>query len=149
MLDPDDRILLVRFLFPSGRTVWATPGGGIERGESSEEAVLRELAEETGLDGVQVGPVVWTRLHVIPFINGQFDGQYEQYHLVHTPPFIPAPRHSWEQMNAEYVFELRWWTLAELEAAEGEETFAPSRLPDLVRDLLERGPPATPIDTGV
>lgn len=147
VLDPDDRILLVRFVFPSGETFWATPGGGIEAGESSEEAVRRELAEETGLESVEVGPLVWTRLRIIAFTSGQYDGQREQYHLVRTPSFTPKPRLSWAQLNAEYVFELRWWMLAEIEAA--EETFAPRRLPELVRDLVANGAPLAPIDAGV
>ena len=147
VLDPDDRILLVRFLFPTGKTFWATPGGGIEMGESSGEAIRRELAEETGLDDVDVGPVVWTRLHIVPFIGGRYDGQREQYHLVRTPAFTPEPRLSWEQLNAEYVFELRWWALAELE--EADETFSPRRLPELVRDLVVNGAPLAPIDAGV
>ena len=74
MLDPDDRILLVRFEFPSGRTFWATPGGGIEAGETPEDAIRRELAEETGLTDVEIGPVVWTRLHIVPFIGGRGTG---------------------------------------------------------------------------
>jgi len=147
VLDPDDRILLVRFAFPSGKTFWATPGGGIEPGESSEDAIRRELAEETGLTIVDVGPVVWTRLHIVPFIGGQWDGQHEQYHLVRTPAFIPTPRHTWEQLNAEYVFELRWWALAELGAA--EETFAPRRLAELLGDLVANGAPLPPIDAGL
>jgi len=147
VLDPDDRILLVRFLFPTGKTFWATPGGGIEAGESSEEAIRRELAEEAGLEGVDVGPVVWMRLHIVPFIGGRYDGQREQYHLVRTRPFTPEPRLSWEQLNAEYVFELRWWALAELE--EADETFAPRRLPELLRELLANGAPPAPIDAGV
>ena len=147
VLDPDDRILLVRFLFPTGKTFWATPGGGIEEGESSEEAIRRELAEEAGLEGVDVGPVVWMRLHIVPFIGGRYDGQREQYHLVRTRPFTPEPRLSWEQLNAEYVFELRWWALAELE--EADETFAPRRLPELLRELLANGAPPAPIDAGV
>jgi len=51
VLDPDDRILLVRFEFPDGM-FWATPGGGIEPGETPEEAVRRELAEEAWLTSV-------------------------------------------------------------------------------------------------
>ena len=57
------------------------------------------------------------------------------------------PALSWEQLNAEYLFELRWWTPAELD--EAEETFAPRRLPALLRELLRDGPPAEPIDVGV
>ncbi|MFM7686187.1 MAG: NUDIX domain-containing protein, partial [Actinomycetota bacterium] len=32
VLDPDDRILMVRFEFPDAGTRWALPGGGIEPG---------------------------------------------------------------------------------------------------------------------
>ena len=98
MLDPDGSILLVRFEFP-GRTIWATPGGGIEPGESAAEALRRELAEETGLEAPEIGPLIWTRLHIIPFIGGAWDGQREQYHLVRTAAFTPRPRLSWEQLE--------------------------------------------------
>ncbi len=146
VIDDSDRILLVRFEFPA-KTVWATPGGGIERDETHADAIRRELEEETGLADPEIGPAVWTRLHVIPFINGQWDGQREQYHLVRTASFTPRPRLSWEQLQAEYVFELRWWTLPELEGADAN--FAPGRLPELVAELLRDGPPAEPIDAGV
>jgi 8-oxo-dGTP pyrophosphatase MutT (NUDIX family) len=146
VIDPDDRILLVRFEFPRKR-VWAAPGGGIEPGESAEGAIRRELMEETGLTSFEIGPVVWTRLHIIPFIGGRWDGQREQFHLVRTEAFIPEPRHPWEQLNAEYLFEVRWWTPAELE--EATELFAPRRLPELVRLLLRDGPPDEPVDAGV
>jgi 8-oxo-dGTP diphosphatase len=161
VLDPDDRILLVRFEFPA-RRVWATPGGGMEPGESPEETIRRELDEETGLTQVDVGPQLWHRLHVIPFISGNWDGQRERYHLVRVPAFEPSPRLSWEQLNREYMFELRWWTPGELETAAaawaGDEArhpderptrFAPARLPELVRTLLRDGPPETPLDAGV
>ncbi len=106
------------------------------------------MREETGLVGAEIGPAVWTRLHIVPFIGGQWDGQQERYHVVRTPAFTPVPRHSWEQLNAEYVFELRWWALRELEEA-AEVLFAPRRLPELVRMLLREGPPLEPFDAGV
>ena len=55
VLDPDDRILLVRFEFPPAgpglarRVVWATPGGGLEDGESDGAGIRRELLEEARL----------------------------------------------------------------------------------------------------
>jgi len=146
LLDPADRILLVRFEFPA-RTVWATPGGGIEPDETAEDALRRELSEEAGLTYFELGPMIWTRLHIVPFIGGQWDGQREQYHLVRVPAFEPEPRLTWEELNREYVFELRWWTVQELE--EAGMTFAPRRLPELVRELLLHGAPAEPIDAGV
>lgn len=149
ILDPDDRILLVRFEFPT-RTVWATPGGGQEHGEDDEATLRRELHEELGLRLDTLGPLIWTRTHVIPFIDGMWDGQRDLIYLLRVPTFTPAPALSWEQLRAERVHEMRWWSLAELEAA-GEHgvIFAPGRLPTLVADLLRGGVPDAPVETGV
>jgi ADP-ribose pyrophosphatase YjhB (NUDIX family) len=149
VLDPADRILLVRFEFPQV-TVWATPGGGVEPGETEEEALHRELDEELGLTDVEVGPHIWSRVHVIPFLDGSWDGQRDHVHLVRVPAFDPRPRLSWEQLRSERLHELRWWTLAELiDAERAQVRFAPRRLPELLTTLLADGPPPGPIETGV
>ena len=109
VLDPADRILLVRFDFPA-QSVWAAPGGGLEPGETHEHALARELREEAGLQVVDLGPWIWSRTHVIPFLDGSADGQVERYYLLRTPTFEPAPVFSVEQLASEYVTAIRWWT---------------------------------------
>lgn len=146
MLDPDDRILLVRFVFPNTGERWALPGGGMEPGERDHDALHRELAEELGLTDVEIGPHVWDRLHIIPFIDGRWDGQRERIYLVRTPAFEPAPRLTWEQLHAEYVFDIRWWHPGDLSPG---LPFVPESLHEHLHRLLLEGPPNQPVDVGV
>jgi 8-oxo-dGTP diphosphatase len=53
----DGRILLVQRANDPGAGERSVPGGRVEPGEMLAEAVVRELAEETGLEGV-CGPLV-------------------------------------------------------------------------------------------
>lgn len=58
----DERLLLVRRRDDPGAGTWSVPGGHLRRGETLAEAVVRELREETGLDGV-CGPLLgWSEL---------------------------------------------------------------------------------------
>ena len=59
VVDPAGRLLLVRRGREPGAGLWSIPGGKVEPGESRAEAVVRELAEETGLP-VVVGDHVGT-----------------------------------------------------------------------------------------
>lgn len=146
LLDPHDRVLLVRFEFPNTGRRWALPGGGVEPGESDHDALRRELEEELGLVDPPIGPHIWNRLHIIPFISGLWDGQRERVYLVHTPEFTPAPRLPWSELHAEYVYELRWWEVDELHPG---LPFVPADLVHHLRSLLVDGPPKQPVDVGV
>lgn len=150
VVDPDDRVLLVRFEWTM--TVWATPGGGIEAGETVEQALRRELVEEVGLHEVDIGPHLWTRTVHIPMGEGRWDGQRETVHLVRTTAFDPSPALTWEQLRAEGVVGIEWWTLDSLRALDTSEgsgiRLAPSALVGLVEQLLREGPPPTPHEIG-
>jgi ADP-ribose pyrophosphatase YjhB (NUDIX family) len=147
VLDPDDRVLLVRFVHPNtGDEFWATPGGGLDPGEDLETGLRRELREETGLDEIELGPVVWTRREEFEWEDRLLD-QAERIVLVRAPRFDPAPQLSPEQLRTEGVHELRWWTLDALERSGA--VFYPTRLAHFLGRLLEDGPPAAPIDVGV
>lgn len=143
LVDPDHRVLLVRFEFPTA-TRWALPGGGLEPGETHLDALRRELEEELGLVDAAIGPQIWHRLHIVAFLNGEYDGQRERIHLIHCDAFEPEPKLSWEQMNAEFVYELRWWTLDEVAASDAQ--FVPDGLHSLLVTLLRDGPPEASIN---
>ena len=143
VLDEEGRTLLVQFRDDNGQVWWATPGGGTDEGEGVESALRRELAEELGLDDFELGPEIWAREHTFAW-RGSILRQRERIWLVEIPHHEPSPR---VDLAAELVADVRWWTPDELEAA--TETLGPERLPELLRDLRENGPPAKPFDVGI
>ncbi|MEV0177232.1 NUDIX domain-containing protein [Streptomyces sp. NPDC050803] len=48
----DGRVLIARHVSPKGESTWTLPGGRVEHGEDPFDAVIREVAEETGCDAV-------------------------------------------------------------------------------------------------
>ena len=143
VLDPAGRILLVRFEFPH-RSFWATPGGGVREGETHEQAIVRELHEETGLVDFDLGPCIWHGERLFRVNVGAYDGQRDRYFLVRVPAFEPAPLLTAEELLAEYVTDVRWWTPEKL--ASSREEFEPRRLPGLVPALVAGDVPSDPID---
>ncbi|MDX2679037.1 NUDIX hydrolase [Streptomyces sp. NY05-11A] len=146
LLDPQDRILLLHGHEPDDLADdwWFTPGGGVEGDETREQAALRELAEETGITEVELGPVLWRRKCSFPFAGRRWD-QDEWYYLARTADThssVPRPT-ALTELERRSVAGARWWTCQELTRA--HETVYPTRLAELLRTLLDDGPPAAPV----
>jgi 8-oxo-dGTP pyrophosphatase MutT (NUDIX family) len=55
--EEEDKVLMV-CQHHEDKDIWMVPGGGIEDGEDTLHAGIRELLEETGLE-IEMGPLLW------------------------------------------------------------------------------------------
>lgn len=147
VLDPHNRVLLFNWANRArGTNWWATPGGGLEEGETSQRAACRELREEAGLvlDGV-AGPL-WRSDHF--FRSGaptQADGeaglvhQFETFFLARVDS-NEVTTQGFDSFETDSALGHRWWSVDELEAT--TERVFPRGLGGLLRTVLADGVPA-------
>jgi 8-oxo-dGTP diphosphatase len=67
-----ERVLMIRTSYQDG---WMAPGGGIKRGETPAEAVLRELSEELGLR------LTSEQLHPAPIVEHFWNNRHDKVHF--------------------------------------------------------------------
>jgi 8-oxo-dGTP pyrophosphatase MutT (NUDIX family) len=154
LVDDLDRVLLFTDSDPgiAGRHWWITPGGGIDPGESSLAAAVREIEEETGalLDQAELlGPVLVRRV-----IHGYTDvviDQEDVFYACWVPAFEVSVAGHTEQERLTMVGH-RWWTREEL-AATDEEVWPRTLLAmwadaDRRRHEIDSGGPVRPAADG-
>jgi ADP-ribose pyrophosphatase YjhB (NUDIX family) len=136
VLDPGDRVLLLRYDNdpPDGRH-WATPGGGLNPGESYAAAASRELAEETGWHDVVVQGEVHRHVRTIRAGHRPFR-QQERLFLARTDQASRELGDVAAMHASDGIAAWRWWTLAELDAT--AEVVWPTGLAGLIRGALSR-----------
>lgn len=115
------------------RSYWMLPGGGVEDGESWEDAALREMWEETGISGVPIGPLLWTR-RARQRYNGRMLLADERYYLVRCGMQTVTNEYQFEEEKRLYTRHA-WWSLPGIRTS--SDTFYPERLADLLLPIVE------------
>jgi 8-oxo-dGTP pyrophosphatase MutT (NUDIX family) len=133
IIEPAGRVLLFRFVFKkgalAGEDYWATPGGGVEEGETFEQAAIRELREETGIRVESVGPQVGQREFVLQLSDGEYVVADERFFRVEAKE-ATLSRDEWTAEEVEVMVVHRWWSRDEL--SQTSETVWPENLIEML-----------------
>jgi ADP-ribose pyrophosphatase YjhB (NUDIX family) len=112
----DGRVLIVRRATPPAHGLYTLPGGGVEIGETLEQAVIREVREETALD---IEPVALAGYRQMIARDPQ--GRIERHFVI--LPFAAHWKAGEVALNDELA-EARWLLPAELDGLQTTEGLA-------------------------
>jgi 8-oxo-dGTP pyrophosphatase MutT (NUDIX family) len=114
---PKRRVLLFRFVHKSGAlagdTYWATPGGGVEHGETFADAAIREVREETGICKARLSQAVGRREFLLQLPDGEHVLATEHYFIVETDS-ESISRDGWTAHEKEVMANHQWWSREDL-----------------------------------
>jgi len=123
---------------------WYLVGGGLEEGESLQDAAKREIFEETGLSShkIELGPIVWYGVSDY-ILKGIPTHQKDTYFVAKTfeEKVALTKLSEWEK---SVVKELKWFSLEQIQNC--KETIFPLFLPKYLPDILSEKYPKTPLE---
>ena len=109
---------------------WITPGGGVDPGETHEQAAIRELFEETGLVVDAVGESVFSLEFDVAWDAADHDLGHAEYYVMRCERFEPVST-NWTDDEHIDVTGHGWFTADQLLAS--GQPFEPYDLPRLLR----------------
>jgi mutator protein MutT len=111
----DGKILLEKRKGDPGKGKWSIPGGLVELGETTTEAIIREVKEETGLD-VTEPKLIDVVDNIVRDENGKV-----KWHFVIIDYFVKIK--GGELRAGDDAEELRWVPLSDVEKYDLTRTF--------------------------
>jgi 8-oxo-dGTP pyrophosphatase MutT (NUDIX family) len=152
LLDEDDRVLMLKIHDPSSTRgphpipadFWLLVGGGVEPGETYEDAARREVVEETGIADVSIGRCVWTQEKLVANAAGELQLVVARFFAGRVAAATPIDFGAHSPLEASTIVGYHWFTHQEILAREAQETFLPPGLGRLLGDVLH-GADAGPV----
>ncbi len=116
VLNKQNQIFLFRYIFDffaEKESIWITPGGALEEGETFEEALKRELFEELGIELTEPAPEVFYRTPIYELENGETVRSEERFYLVRLEEteFSYA---NWTESENKRMAVGKWWFMEEI-----------------------------------
>lgn len=134
LLNPENRVWMLRINDPA-RPRWILPGGGVEEGETLEDAARREMWEECGINDAEIGPLVGIRTALAKFKDYGHHLASEHYFVVKLNDQLPNPDNMLPHEVDDYTRQA-WFSAEDMRAS--YEQIYPVGLADLI-DLIAGG----------
>jgi 8-oxo-dGTP pyrophosphatase MutT (NUDIX family) len=144
LLDEHDRVLLMHARDPDNPSNhwWELPGGGLDHGETLEQAAIREVTEETGIELDHVGPQIWIRESRFRYRNRDHH-RIDHIFLARRPGITATVATTPTENEKLGLLGRVWFSIAQLHAC--PDKLLPASLPTLLEAIAAGDVPSKPI----